>query len=389
MREKGKTEIDFNKLGGVVPVVAQEAGSKDVLMVAFMNEDAWMRTVETGTMWYFSRKRNKLWMKGEQSGHVQKVLALYLDCDNDTILAEVEQVGGACDLGYRSCFDRRWRDGIFEQCSSRVFDPANVYPYETELRIGIPTGSLSSCTLDILRAALPSIMADGDDEYRSALPSRTAAAAFSSHDSREIAMLVASGDLDAGITGFDLIVEAQQRVVPVDLFGYNKRGRGPAIWAVAVPVQSPVQKPSELEGQRIITEVPNLTTKFLRRNGIRAEVQVRKGDHRQLFNGQPVVELIETGTTIREFGYRPLCPILWTYATLVANPESYGYSWKRRGIEELSAELVGAESGVAQCDKRAYEFDRSELRRVRLAESWDGFRAGWFNRYAEQAEGAK
>ncbi len=109
-------------------MIAQNAGSGKVLMLAYMNELAWDKTVETGKVHYWSRSRRKLWLKGEESGNVQYVHEIYLDCDLDTILVKVEQVGGAaCHTGFESCFHRRYRDGELEVVSERIFDPKEVY----------------------------------------------------------------------------------------------------------------------------------------------------------------------------------------------------------------------------------------------------------------------
>ena len=93
---------DFSK--GLVPAIAQDAATGEVLMLSYMNEEAWKRTLETGEAHYWSRSRNELWTKGLTSGHVQYVKSLTIDCDNDTILAKVEQVGAACHTGNRTCF---------------------------------------------------------------------------------------------------------------------------------------------------------------------------------------------------------------------------------------------------------------------------------------------
>jgi phosphoribosyl-AMP cyclohydrolase len=94
----------FNEKG-LIPAIAQDHKTGEVLMMAYMNEESYKKTLETKEMWYFSRSRNKLWHKGETSGNIQKVKELFLDCDNDTILAKIEQVGGiACHTGNRSCF---------------------------------------------------------------------------------------------------------------------------------------------------------------------------------------------------------------------------------------------------------------------------------------------
>jgi len=120
---------DFKKGGGLIPVIAQDAATREVLMLAYMNEDAWEKTLETGEAHYWSRSRKTLWHKGGTSGHVQKVKAVRLDCDLDTVLLLVEQAGNAaCHEGYLSCFFReRAVDGSAVECSLKVFDPKKVY----------------------------------------------------------------------------------------------------------------------------------------------------------------------------------------------------------------------------------------------------------------------
>lgn len=118
-------KLDFNKLGGLVPAVIQDYKTGNVLMVGFMNEEAYGKTLKTGKVWYFSRTRNKLWMKGETSGNVQKVKEIFVDCDNDTLLIKAEQVGkAACHEGYESCFFRNIKGKVVDK---RVFDPKKVY----------------------------------------------------------------------------------------------------------------------------------------------------------------------------------------------------------------------------------------------------------------------
>ena len=96
---------------GIIPVVVQDAATKDVLMVAYMNKEAFELTVKTNKMHYYSRSRQKLWFKGESSGHTQDVKAIFIDCDNDTVLAQVEQKVAACHTGYWSCFYRIFDSG--------------------------------------------------------------------------------------------------------------------------------------------------------------------------------------------------------------------------------------------------------------------------------------
>src|SRR5512142_2074577 len=104
---------DFSKQGGLLPAIVQSASDGKVLMLAYMNELAWEKTIETGKAHYWSRSRQTLWLKGEQSGHVQLVREIFVDCDLDTVLLKVEQIGGAaCHTGHPSCFYRRYRDGL-------------------------------------------------------------------------------------------------------------------------------------------------------------------------------------------------------------------------------------------------------------------------------------
>ena len=120
--------VDFKKLGGLVPVIAQDWESGEVLMMAFMNEESWDLTLKTGIVHYWSRSRNRLWKKGESSGNMQEVKEIRIDCDNDTLLIKVNQIGkAACHEGYRSCFYRIVRDDGYVVDGERVFDPEKVY----------------------------------------------------------------------------------------------------------------------------------------------------------------------------------------------------------------------------------------------------------------------
>ena len=116
---------------GLVPAIAQEAGSQDVLMFAYMNREALAQTALLGEAVYFSRSRQRLWHKGEESGHVQKVLELRLDCDNDVVLLKVEQLGHqppiACHTGRHSCFFKILRDGAWVSVEPVLKDPTSIY----------------------------------------------------------------------------------------------------------------------------------------------------------------------------------------------------------------------------------------------------------------------
>jgi phosphoribosyl-AMP cyclohydrolase len=121
-------KIDFKKGDGLVPVIVQDHETGEVLMLAYMNDLSWKKTLETGKATYWSRSRNELWVKGETSGHVQIVKEILVDCDADTLLLKVSQRGGAaCHTGYRSCFYRRVSNGMTEVIGELVFKPEDVY----------------------------------------------------------------------------------------------------------------------------------------------------------------------------------------------------------------------------------------------------------------------
>jgi len=119
---------DFEKRGGMVPVITQDADTNEVLMVAYMNRAAWEKTLATGLACYYSTSRQELWLKGETSGNTQEVLEIRIDCDADAVLLKVRQRGGAaCHLGYKSCFFRKADGRGWEVIASRVVDPATLY----------------------------------------------------------------------------------------------------------------------------------------------------------------------------------------------------------------------------------------------------------------------
>ncbi|WP_145419798.1 phosphoribosyl-AMP cyclohydrolase [Planctomycetes bacterium K23_9] len=127
--ESSKPIPDFSKgIDGLLPAIAQDASSNRVLMMAWMNEEAWNETLASGRAVYFSRSRGQLWRKGETSGHQQRVVEIRVDCDADTILLCVEQEGAACHAGYESCFYRRVESSsVVKIVDERLVDPESVY----------------------------------------------------------------------------------------------------------------------------------------------------------------------------------------------------------------------------------------------------------------------
>ena len=121
-------QLDFEKMGGLLPAVVQDAGDGRVLMVGFMNRDAFDRTVETGKVTFFSRSRNELWTKGGSSGHYLVAKDIQVDCDGDTLLIRAESLGpGVCHNGFRSCFYRRWEGGEWKVFEQPTYDSQAVY----------------------------------------------------------------------------------------------------------------------------------------------------------------------------------------------------------------------------------------------------------------------
>jgi len=121
-------KLDFDKMNGLIPAVVQDYKTSEVLMLGFMNQEAWEATLETGNATYYSRTRQALWTKGKTSGNTQRLKEIRIDCDDDTVLLKVEQLGGAaCHTGYKSCFFKKIENGSIKIVGKPVFDPAEVY----------------------------------------------------------------------------------------------------------------------------------------------------------------------------------------------------------------------------------------------------------------------
>ena len=121
-------KLDFKKMDGLIPVIVQDSSTGEVLMLAYMNPQAWDATLSTGRATYYSRSRQTLWVKGETSGKLQLVEEIRIDCDDDTVLLKVKQIGGAaCHTGHRSCFHKKVENGSIRIIGEPVFDPKEVY----------------------------------------------------------------------------------------------------------------------------------------------------------------------------------------------------------------------------------------------------------------------
>ena len=121
-------QLDFKKTGGLIPAIAQDYVTGEILMLAYMNQEAFDATLSSGKATYYSRSRQTIWIKGETSGNVQRVKEIRIDCDDDTVLLKVEQLGGAaCHTGHRSCFHKKLENGSIRVIGEPVFDPKEVY----------------------------------------------------------------------------------------------------------------------------------------------------------------------------------------------------------------------------------------------------------------------
>jgi phosphoribosyl-AMP cyclohydrolase len=120
--------LDFNKQGGLITAVVQDVNTRRVLMVGYMNREAFNKTLSSGHVTFFSRSRQKLWTKGESSGHYLVLKSIATDCDGDALLVEAEPIGpGVCHNGFESCFYRTWKDGQWKETEQRVYEPDAVY----------------------------------------------------------------------------------------------------------------------------------------------------------------------------------------------------------------------------------------------------------------------
>ena len=121
-------KLKFEERGGLLPAIAQDFATGEILMQAFINEEAWQETLKSGRAVYFSRSRNKLWRKGEESGNVQLIKEILVDCDFDSVIFKVEQIGGAaCHTGHRSCYFNKVEGDTLIECGDQIFDPDKVY----------------------------------------------------------------------------------------------------------------------------------------------------------------------------------------------------------------------------------------------------------------------
>ena len=339
--------MDYEKLNGLVPAVVQDERSNEVLMVGFMNDAALSLTRETGYATFYSRTRQKLWTKGETSGNRLRVSSIATDCDNDTVLLRVrrEGSGNVCHTGTRTCFKESPAKPLREPADLRTRGPADLGA--KVLRLGIPAGSLQQATIQLFARAGFSIVA-GSRSYFPAIDDPEISCMLIR--AQEMARYVADGVLDAGLTGQDWIAEhaadspAGSAVTPIADLIYAKQSFGRVKWVLAVPDDSPVRTPADLEGRTVATELVSVTRAYFSRLGVNVNVEFSWGatEVKPPLLADAIVEVTETGSSLRANRLRVIDTIMESNTQLIANPRAMGDPWTRAKIENISLLLEAA-----------------------------------------------
>lgn len=353
--------MNFEKGGGLIPAIIQDHETNLVLMVGYVNPESFSKTLESGYVWYYSRKKKRLWQKGEQSGHVQVVDSIFLDCDNDALLIRVKQKGGACDLGYKSCFHKVLRDGRFVDIGEKIFDPKQVYDYSEDIALCFPSGSLADMTERLFkysRETKPGIRI-GDVEGKYSLNGYEGNISVTSLNPRDIPKLVENGTYDCGITGKDCLIESEANVTMLGDLRYNKLGIGEVLWVLAVRTDLDfVRGVKDFNGSSVWSGIPNITRQLFNSRGVKPRIRLWE-DKTGLGDDRPegIVVLTETGETIKSMGYRVLDTVMSTSAVFIASNSSLGYTWKRERIEGVYNSLHEALCRIPSNPKKLMRWD--------------------------------
>ena len=282
-------------------------------------------------------------MKGESSGHVLKVKEISTDCDDDSLLIKVDSLGpGVCHNGYESCFYRKLDGGEWVETEKPTLRPQRrLRRCEMRLKLGIPKGSLENATIDLFRRAGFNISTSSrsyfpvvDDPEMECMLIRA----------QEMARYVEDGILDAGLTGLDWVAEVGADVEAVANLIYAKQSFGKVRWVLAVPESSPVQSVKDLEGKIIATELVATTSRYLEANGVRAKVEFSWGatEVKPPELADAIVEVTETGSSLRANKLRIVETVLESNTQLIANKTSWADEWKRSKLSDLKLLLDGA-----------------------------------------------
>ena len=272
--------LDFEKTDGLIPAIIQDHATGRVLMVGFMNEEAFRKTVETGFATFYSRSRKKLWLKGETSGHRLVVKEISTDCDQRRRAGArwKRSAPASATKATRAASSGGWTTANGGRSEPRTYDPNAVYGGKRmKLKLGIPKGSLENATVDLFRRAGFNITTSSrsyfpaiDDPEIECMLIRA----------QEMARYVEDGVLDAGLTGRDWVEENEADVVTVADLIYAKQSFGKVRWVLAVPEASAFHSVKDLEGKIIATELVGATKRYLATNGVTREGGVQLGRDR-------------------------------------------------------------------------------------------------------------
>lgn len=348
MAEKpvAEVELNFHKMGGLLPVVVQDYENDEVLMHGFMNIDAWELTLQTGRVHYWSRKKKRLWLKGEESGHFQYVKEIYTDNDQDALLIKVNQIGGAVEDGYRSCFYFMKKDGEWRNVGKKVFDPQQVYKnYSEIIHFAIPAGSLYVTTISLLGLAGYQLDLRGERSFKPTIRGDKNLKLVVAR-AQEIPAMIQNGEVDVGLTGIDMVEEHGVDLTDVVDLGYNELGQGEILWVLAVPKEHVAKYESlkDFVGKEVHTELVNTTRKFFLQRKLDVEIQRSVGatEAKTPFLADAIVDVCETGQSMRDNGLVPMYKVRSSTVHFFANNESMGYGWKRKQIEQIAKRLQDA-----------------------------------------------
>lgn len=348
-------EPNFDLMGGLIPAVIQNYETNEVLMVGYMNLEAWQLTLHEGRVYYYSRKKKRIWLKGEQSGNYQIVKQVLLNCDNTCLLIKAEQIGGACDQGLMSCFDKILDGKVFESAGVKVFDPQTAYGenYTQELILGIPSGSLEKITFQLLNQAGLNIRRISDRSYHPIVDDEEANINLFMARAQELPFLVAKGSLDVAITGIDMVEEDSISIKDVCDLGYNKLGLGNVSLVLAIPEERTIKSLKDLDGMRIATAYPNFAQRFFRERGLSVQIVPSMGatEGKVPLIADAIIDLVESGNTLKSNGLKPIYQLLDTSVHLISSNATWGYTWKRRRIEDLGKRLKTAAKELPQNPK--------------------------------------
>lgn len=343
-------------MGGLIPVVIQDHQDDDVLMVGFMNPEAWDLTKKTGKVHYYSRKKKRLWMKGEESGHFQNVKEIYLDNDNDTLLIKVKQIGGAVEDGYKSCFDKLLKEKDWVSVGKKIFDPKEVYEnYSEEIVIAIPSGSLYSTVIMLFNLSDFQLELRGKRSLKPSVRKRDDIKIFVAR-AQEIPKLIESGQVDMGIVGSDMVKEYDANLTDLADLKFNESGLGPVSWVIAVPEDKKEEymSLSDFENKTIATEIPSITKEYFSNNKVNVEIKKSVGatEGKSPFLADAIVDLCETGKSLKDNNLVPLFSICQSTAHIYAHNKSLAYGWKRRKMEEIVKNLESASKKLPHNPKK-------------------------------------